>query len=76
MKLGYTCKPLYRIAQHQRDLIVLRRIIETLGCGNLINPSSGRYVYEVSVENLKDITTIVIPRGGEASPRFVSEPQE
>jgi len=39
MHLGYTCKPQFRITQYERDLIVLKRIIEYLGCGNLIHIS-------------------------------------
>jgi len=30
-------------------------------CGNLVNPSSGRDRYDISVSNIKDITTKVIP---------------
>jgi hypothetical protein len=61
MKLGYTCQPQFRIAQHERDLVVLKRIMSTMGCGNIVKPSSGRDVYVISVSNIKDITTKVIP---------------
>ena len=61
MKLGYTCQPQFRITQHERDLVVLERIIQTLGCGNIVKPSSGRDRYDISVANIKDISTIVIP---------------
>jgi hypothetical protein len=61
MKLGYTCQPQFRITQHERDLVVLERIIQTLGCGNLVKPSSGRDRYDISVANIQDISTIIIP---------------
>ena len=61
MKLGYTCQPQFRITQHERDLVVLKRIIQPLGCGTLVRPSSGRDRYDISVANIKDISTIIIP---------------
>ena len=39
MKLGYTCQPQFRVTQHERDLIVLKRIIESLGCGTIVKPA-------------------------------------
>lgn len=36
MKLGYTCQPQFRVTQHERDLIVLKRIIESTGCGTIV----------------------------------------
>ena len=61
MKLGYTCQPQFRVTQHERDLVVLERIIQTLGCGNIVKPSSGRDRYDISVANIKDLATIIIP---------------
>ena len=61
MKLGYTCQPQFRITQHERDLTVLNRIIESMGCGTLVKPGEGRDRYTISVANLKDLTEIVIP---------------
>ena len=61
MKLGYTCQPQFRVTQHERDLVVLGRIIKTLGCGNIVKPSSGRDRYDISVASIKDIATIIIP---------------
>ena len=61
MKLGYTCQPQFRVTQHERDLLVLGRIIKTLGCGNIVKPSSGRDRYDISVANIKDLATIIIP---------------
>jgi len=60
-KLGYTCQPQFRVTQHERDLVILKRIITAMGCGNLINPSGGRDRYDVSVANIKDITLLIIP---------------
>ena len=48
MKLGYTCQPQFRITQHERYLVVLKRIMSTMGCGNLVKPSSGRDRYDIS----------------------------
>lgn len=61
IKFGYSCQPTFRVTQHERDLIVLQRIIKTLGCGNLLGPYSGRDRYDISVLNIKDISKIVIP---------------
>jgi len=59
--LGYTCEPKFRVTQHERDLVVLKRIIASLGCGILINPSSGRDRYDISVGNMHEIRKIIIP---------------
>ena len=61
MVLGYTCQPQFRITQHKRDLILLKRIIKTLGCGNLVKPSISRNEYNISVGNIKDLSEIIIP---------------
>jgi hypothetical protein len=61
MRLGYTCQPQFRISQHERDLIVLNRIIEYLGCGILRNTSKIKYEWTVSVSNNTDLVNIVIP---------------
>ncbi len=61
MRLGYTCQPQFRVTQHERDLLVLKRIIYTLGCGSLILPSSGRDRYDISVGNVNDLLTVIIP---------------
>jgi len=54
-------QPQFRITQHERDLIVLNRIIESMSCGTLVKPGEGRDRYTISVANLKDLTEIVIP---------------
>ena len=61
MKLGYTCQPQFRVTQHERDLIVLKRIIESLGCGTIVKPSGDRDRYSISVANISDLVNIVIP---------------
>lgn len=59
-KLGYTSRPHFRITQHERDLALLQRIIDTLGCGILHGPYSGRDRYDISVLS-KDISNIIVP---------------
>lgn len=51
IRLGYTCQPQFRIYLHERDLIVLKRIIESMECGNLINISKTKQEWNVSVSN-------------------------
>jgi hypothetical protein len=59
--LGHSCQPQFRIAQHRRDLALLQRIIETLGCGTLVTPSADRDVYGLSVSNHRALFSIIIP---------------
>jgi hypothetical protein len=61
MRLGYTCQPQFRVTQHERDVIVLKRIIEYLGCSVLRNTSKIKYEWSVSVSNHLDLVNIVIP---------------
>jgi hypothetical protein len=61
MKLGYTCLPQFRITQHERDLIVLKRIVATLGCGTLVKPTGDRDRYTISVASISDLVNIIIP---------------
>lgn len=61
MKLGYTCQPQFRVTQHERDLIVLKRIIESMGCGTIVRPPQDRDRYNISVANISDLINIVIP---------------
>lgn len=65
MKLGFTCQSKFRITQDERDLIVLKIIIESMGCGILVNNKSkdkhapkGR---DLSVGKNSDLVNIVIP---------------
>lgn len=69
MKLGYTCLPQFRITQHERDLIVLKRIVDTLGPrrGSLVKPTGDRDRYSISVANISDLVNIVIPLFEECS---------
>lgn len=60
-KLGYNALPQFRITQHERDVVVLNRIILTMGCGILIKPSAGRDRYTINVGSAKDLISIVIP---------------
>ena len=60
-KLGYSCQALFRVTQHERDLIVLERIINTLGCGNVNGPYSGRDRYDISFSSIKYVSNIIIP---------------
>ena len=41
--------------------IVLNRIIESIGCGNLIKPSIDRNRYTLFVSNIPDLLNIIIP---------------
>jgi len=61
MTLGYTSQPQFRISQHDRDIIMLEKIIQTLKCGILVKPSINRNEFNISVANLKDLTEIIIP---------------
>lgn len=61
MRLGYTFQPQFRITQHERDLIVLKRIIESMGCGTIVKPTDDRDRYNISVANITDIINIIIP---------------
>lgn len=59
-KLGYNILPQFRITQHERDVVVLNRIIMTMGCGILIKPSPGRDRYTINVGSAKDLISIII----------------
>ena len=61
MKLGHTCQPQFRVTQHERDLIVLKRIINLIGCGTIVKPSEDRDRYSISVANISDLVNIIIP---------------
>lgn len=61
MKLGYSIAPTLRITQHQRDYLVLEKIIEFWGCGNLHNLSEARKEWTIKVSNTSDLVDIIIP---------------
>lgn len=61
MRLGYTCQPQFRISQHERDLVLLQRILLALNCGNIVPPSPGRDRYGTSVANIKLLSSQIIP---------------
>jgi hypothetical protein len=41
--------------------MVLKRIIESMGCGTVVKPGDGRDRYSISVANITDLTNVVIP---------------
>nr|YP_010183891.1 hypothetical protein LI393_mgp18 [Coccidioides immitis]QVG62014.1 hypothetical protein [Coccidioides immitis] len=57
VNLGFRSLPQFRVTQHERDLIVLKRIIETMGCGTIVKPSGDRDRYSISVANISDLVT-------------------
>ena len=61
MALGSTITPQFRITQHERDLILLSRIIESMGCGYIVPPYSDRDRCNVNVGGISDLVNIVIP---------------
>lgn len=61
MKLGYSVAPTLRITQHERDYLVLEKIIEFWGCGNLYNLSEARKEWTIKVSNTSDLVDIIIP---------------
>ena len=54
-------QPQFRLTQHERDLILLNRVIESMDCGNIVPPSSDRDRYNVSVSDRPNLMNIVIP---------------
>jgi hypothetical protein len=60
-KLGYGCDPSFRVSQDVRDIILLERIILTLGCGKIRGPYSDRAVCDIHVKGIKYISDIIIP---------------
>lgn len=61
VNLGFRCQPQFRVTQHERDLIVLKIIIETKGCGTIVKPSGDRDRYSISVGNISYLVNIVRP---------------
>lgn len=61
MRLGSTITPQFRITQHERDLILLNRIIESMGCGYIVPPYSDRDRCNVNVGGISDLVNIVVP---------------
>lgn len=52
VNLGFRCQPQFRGTQHERDLIVLKLIIETMGCGTIVKPYGDRDRYSISLANI------------------------
>lgn len=68
----------FKVSQHLKDELLLRSFISFFGCG-LFNYHSGKSQTGSGVfivRKFADISEKILPRGDEASPRFVSEPQE
>lgn len=61
MTHGYTCQPQFRVTQHERDLIVLCRILESMACKTIVKPSGDRDRYSLSVANISNLVNLVIP---------------
>lgn len=60
-KLGFICNPQFRITQHKKDLVLLKRIITSLSCGRLVKPALNRDRYDMSVNSLSNLKQIVVP---------------
>jgi len=57
MKLGWQVLPEFRIVQHERDINLLWRIKNTLGCGNVTTNHGNRK--ELRVRGLENLNKIV-----------------
>ena len=60
-KSGFAISHKYRLTQHERDLILLKRIIESIGCGTIIPPSADRDRYNINVADRSALVNIIIP---------------
>lgn len=59
-KTGYTVVLRFQLAQHNRDIKIMKSLITYLGCGRVeenLNNSMSCFV----VNNFKDVTNIIIP---------------
>ena len=61
VRLGFNCQPQFSISQHKRDLTILKRILNDLGCGLLIPSSPKRDVHRISISSMNSLVNIVIP---------------
>ncbi len=61
VKLGYGCDSSSRVSQDVRDIILLERIILTLGCGKIRGPYSDITVCDIHVKGIEDISDKIIP---------------
>ena len=59
-KLGYRVQLRFRISQHSRDFILMQKIVEYLGSGNIYK-YAGKSAVSLSIVDFKDITNIIVP---------------
>lgn len=60
MKLGYSVRPTFRITQHQRDIVVLKRIVEYFCCG-FLSENRSRYAYDLCIGKISNLVDIILP---------------
>lgn len=63
-KINFRVRLMFRIAQHDRDLNLLKLIIQYLNCGNIQREGysgSHKQIIDVNVSKFSDIYTIIIP---------------
>jgi hypothetical protein len=59
-KLGYRVQLRFRITQHDRDLILMEKIVEYFGIGKVYK-YGGKSAVSLTVVDFSDITSIIIP---------------
>jgi LAGLIDADG endonuclease len=59
-RLGYSCRPQFRISQDQRDLVLLYRIIAIIRCGSIVPPSVNRRVCNLVVNHLSTLAGPIV----------------
>lgn len=58
-KTGYQVKARFILAQHSRDIILMQKLLEYLGCGTL-SDESNKYIY-LTVSKYSELKDIIIP---------------
>jgi len=53
--------PQFRISQHERDLVLLKRVLLSLGSGTIVKPPLDRNRYEMSITGLSNIKLNIVP---------------
>jgi hypothetical protein len=59
-KLGYRVQLRFRLSQHSRDLLLMQKIVESLGSGKIYK-YAGKSALILSIVDFKDITNKIIP---------------